>query len=301
MKKIAIYLTFIMICLTGCGTADNMDTNQSKSQQANAKSGSDQAVLNEFNDLLFGKEADGQAIASFIKNNANVVSEQASSQMILQFEEFQKNKLTIFESEFNTGSVQKELMEQYLKGADINNPDGFHTPDVKALIEETKNCGYKIVQTDGACYPVIDYNFYKTFGENVTPEVLEYIHILSIESENPPLRNAALAIGLDELISRAIRQERFLNAYSGSNTAENILNLYQSYEQIIFFGSDNSPIFEPDSGALKSDVKSAFEKAIESNTESALTNKIKQYLSILEENGFLYTAEVEQFQEKIKP
>lgn len=301
MKKIAIYLTFIMICLTGCGTADNMDTNQSKSQQANAKSGSDQAVLNEFNDLLFGKEADGQAIASFIKNNANVVSEQASSQMILQFEEFQKNKLTIFESEFNTGSVQKELMEQYLKGADINNPDGFHTPDVKALIEETKNCGYKIVQTDGACYPVIDYNFYKTFGENVTPEVLEYIHILSIESENPPLRNAALAIGLDELISRAIRQERFLNTYSGSKTAENILNLYQSYEQIIFFGSDNSPIFEPDSGALKSDVKSAFEKAIESNTESALTNKIKQYLSILEENGFRYTAEVEQFQEKIKP
>ena len=290
-----------MICLTGCGTADNMDTNQSKSQQANAKSGSDQAVLNEFNDLLFGKEADGQAIASFIKNNANVVSEQASSQMILQFEEFQKNKLTIFESEFNTGSVQKELMEQYLKGADINNPDGFHTPDVKALIEETKNCGYKIVQTDGACYPVIDYNFYKTFGENVTPEVLEYIHILSIESENPPLRNAALAIGLDELISRAIRQERFLNTYSGSKTAENILNLYQSYEQIIFFGSDNSPIFEPDSGALKSDVKSAFEKAIESNTESALTNKIKQYLSILEENGFRYTAEVEQFQEKIKP
>lgn len=301
MKKIAIYLTFIMICLTGCGTADNMDTNQSKSQQANAKSGSDQAVLNEFNDLLFGKEADGQAIASFIKNNANVVSEQASSQMILQFEEFQKNKLTIFEGEFNTGSVQKELMEQYLKGADINNPDGFHMPDVKALIEETKNCGYKIVQTDGACYPVIDYNFYKTFGENVTPEVLEYIHILSIESENPPLRNAALAIGLDELISRAIRQERFLNTYSGSKTAENILNLYQSYEQIIFFGSDNSPIFEPDSGALKSDVKSAFEKAIESNTESALTNKIKQYLSILEENGFRYTAEVEQFQEKIKP
>ena len=90
MKKIAICLTFVMLCLTGCGTTDQMDANQSESQQANAKSGSDQAVLNEYNNLIFGKDADGKAIASFIKNNANVVSEEASSQMVLQFEEFQK-------------------------------------------------------------------------------------------------------------------------------------------------------------------------------------------------------------------
>lgn len=281
MKKIAICLTFVMLCLTGCGTTDQMDANQSESQQANAKSGSDQAVLNEYNNLIFGKDADGKAIASFIKNNADVVSEEASSQMVLQFEEFQKNKLPLFEDKFNTGSVQKELMELYMQGGDINDPVGVSRPEVAALVEEAKNSGYKLIQADGACFPVIDYTFYKNFGENITPEVSEYISIL-------------------ELIERAVRQERFLTDYDDTKTAEKLTPLYQSFTQMIFFGSDNTPLFDTDTGILKEEVKTAFENAVKSNKNSALIKKIKGFLKALKKDDYRYSEDAEQYREDIK-
>lgn len=300
MKKIAICLTFVMLCLTGCGTTDQMDANQSESQQANAKSGSDQAVLNEYNNLIFGKDADGKAIASFIKNNANVVSEEASSQMVLQFEEFQKNKLPLFEDKFNTGSVQKELMELYMQGGDINDPVGVSRPEVAALVEEAKNSGYKLIQADGACFPVIDYTFYKNFGENITPEVSEYISILELNSNQPPLHNASLAISWDELIERAVRQERFLTDYDDTKTAEKLTPLYQSYTQIIFFGSDNTPLFDTATGILKDEVKTAFENAVKSNKNSALIKKIKGFLKALKKDNYRYSEDAEQYREDIK-
>lgn len=299
MKNIAICIVLTLIFFTGCSTGGNMETNRQPSQLANAKSGDDQAVLTEYNDLIFGKDADTQAIISFIQNNANVVSSETASEMILRFEEFQKNKLPTFEEKFNTGLVQKELMEQYLAGADINNPDNIQQSEIKALVTETKNSGYKIIQTDGICYPIIDYAFYQTFGENMTPEVSEYIGIFTVESDRPPLRNAGLEISWEELISRAVRQERFITDFNGSKTAEKVNTLYQTYVQLIFFGADNTSLFDADTGVLKSDVKAAFEHAASSNQESALTKEIISFLDLLKKSDYRYTEEVEQFRERI--
>ncbi len=299
MKKIAVSFMILMVCLTGCGNPNHMNTNQTESQQANAKSGGDQAVLEEYHNLIFGKDADAKAIALFIKNNADVVSEEITAQMILQFEEFQKNKLPMLEDKFNTGSVQKELMELYMKGADINDPAAIPQTGTKALMEDAKNSGYKLIQADGACFPVIDYTFYQSFGENITPEVLEYIHILEQNSEQPPLHNAALAVSWDELISRAVRQECFLEDYHNTKTAEKLTSLYQAYARLIFFGSDNTPLFDTETGILKDEVKAAFENAVKSYKNSAIAKEIKDFLKILKKNDFRYTDEAEKFRENL--
>lgn len=300
MKKIAISLIILTVCLTGCGNSNNTDSNQTTSQQANAKSGDDRAVLTEYHNLIFGKDADAKGIAAFIKSNADVVSAETASQMILQFEDFQENKLAVLEDRFNTGFVQKELMEQYMTGADINDPNTISQSEIKALVEEAKNSGYKIVQATGICYPIINYTFYQAFGENITPEVLEYISIRVLDTEQPPLNSAALAISWDELIARALRQELFLENFDGTKSVKKLKNLYQTYERLIFFGSDKTPLFDPDTGILKEDVKAAFEHAAASNKNSMLTKKIKGFLTVLKKSNYCYTDGAEQFREDIK-
>jgi len=52
----------------------------------------------------------------------------------------------------------------------------------------------------------------KKYSEYVTEDVKEYINIMAEESNNPPAKDAALVVGWDEVLKRALNQEKVYKA-----------------------------------------------------------------------------------------
>ena len=70
---------------------------------------------------------------------------------------------------------------------------------------------------EGMFFPVIDYEFYRRYLAYLDSDFREYIEIMSLESSEPPAKDAALVIGWDEVIERALRQEKFLISFPESS------------------------------------------------------------------------------------
>ncbi|MDD4238703.1 MAG: hypothetical protein PHT62_09115 [Desulfotomaculaceae bacterium] len=65
-------------------------------------------------------------------------------------------------------------------------------------------------------FPIIDYGFYENFSSYVTPDMKDCIDIMAVESEQVPAKDAALVIGWDGVIKRALNQEAFINTHKDS-------------------------------------------------------------------------------------
>ncbi len=48
--------------------------------------------------------------------------------------------------------------------------------------------GYKLIYEEGMFYPIIDYEFYKKYSNNVTDDIREYINVMAVESNEVAIR-----------------------------------------------------------------------------------------------------------------
>ncbi|TEB15874.1 hypothetical protein Psfp_01817 [Pelotomaculum sp. FP] len=97
------------------------------------------------------------------------------------------------------------------------------------------------------CFPIIDYSFYKKFSAFVTPDLKDYIDIMAEESDQVPAKDAALVIGWDEVLRRALNQEEFINAYKDSMKVDEVRELYKKYLTFTLYGLNNTPLFSYES------------------------------------------------------
>src|SRR5690554_6132018 len=92
---------------------------------------------------------------------------------------------------------------------DINEINKILDQELKELLIETRNSGYKVETAEGMFFPIIDYQFYKQFTSYLSNDMENYIKIMSVESKEVPAKDAALVIGWDEILNRALSQEEF--------------------------------------------------------------------------------------------
>ncbi len=308
IKKTVIgtILIFTLALPIGCSVEkaqSTLNNNSSVSKQTVEQSPTNNSqvyeVMKEFNSLI-GNAVDLVKTVEFIDTNIQLASQENASTIINKLGELQKQYLPILEEKYYANdTIQSKINSIYTSDFDINKISSIQDEELKDLLTETLNSGYKIKTAEGMYFPIIDHKLYDKYSLYVTPDMKEYIDIMSTESEKAPAKDAALVIEWDELLKRSLSMEKFINKYPESIKVNEIKKLYENYTSFILFGLDNTPLFHYDTKAINSKAKAAYIAVAENNRDSKLADTLRDFLDILEKNNYKLTVEVDNYRKSI--
>ena len=297
MKKLFLIMAVLLLAVlvqSGCSATGSKDAASEKDGQAARQADRQKAIMDEFN-ASFGKEARPADIIKFAEKNISLVSKEDASIIIYRLEESQKTALPKLDEKISySTSFQEKIGRVYTRDFKINQIDSIKDSDLKALLAEVRDGGYKIDTAEGMFFPVIDYGFYKKFSDYVTPDMKDYIEIMAVESDQPPAKDAALVIGWDEVVRRAVSQESFINTHKDSSRLGSVKQLFNKYVDFSFYGTNNKPLFSYDTKQLASGLKEVY-AGMAKNSSSNFSKAITDYLGVIEKNGYRLTDEVEKY------
>lgn len=277
---------------------DTQANNMEKSDGAKADI-DDEAIMKSYREQINTEDSKISDIMSYLEKNISLVSKGNASTMLLLLEELQVKKRTVLEEKFLPEEIQIGFWEAYQKGVDYTKPEALEEEVLKNLVQETVEYGYKLEQAEGFVFPVIDYTLYDRFTTYATPDIADYFKIMAEQSEKPYAKDAALVIGWEDLINRALSTEEFLKNHPSSNKAADIEVLHQWYSRATFFGLNNTPLFDYETKIMVDEAKEVYQKYQKEDRDSEYLTKLEGFMEVLAENNFKLTAEVEEYRNNL--
>ncbi|WP_102346104.1 hypothetical protein [Bacillus sp. Marseille-P3661] len=261
----------------------------------------DEQVISDFRNFM-AQNPEISEVTQFMDDNVSKVSSQKVSAMILALEDLQINNLPKFEQKFTTDEdIQMKFWDFFEGIVDTRKIDNITDTELKTLLEEAKNSGYKIETAEGLYFPIIDYQFYKTYSSKATMEIQDYIEIMATESNQVPAKDGALMINWGDIVERALAQEAFLVHYQNSERVAEMTELYNTYKMFTFFGLNNTPLFDYDTKKVDPEAKAVFEDAVtkEKNNNSNYIDMLDGFLKVLSNNNDTLTDEVDVYRKDL--
>lgn len=256
----------------------------------------EQKVLAGFDTLLAKKGVSAAELIQYIGENIATVSENNAAILVKGLERTQLANLPEWQKKFENEALQRAMAEVYQNSNwTLDNFDNIQDNSLKGIVEEAINNGYKVETAEGFFFPVIDYAFYDKYQDAVTPDLAEYLQIMAVESDQTPVKDAALMIGWEEILNRALRQEEFIRKKANSTQVEAVEELLKRYVTFALFGCNNTPLFSYDNKEMNSEAKEAYLKHTWKEESGSFSTVIKGYLQVLEENDYRLTKEVDEY------
>ncbi|WP_243120827.1 YjgB family protein [Pelotomaculum sp. FP] len=284
-KKLALIIFCFSLVVAAAGCTTNKQTEPETPN----------TVMNDFLTLT-QTDSRLEEVANFIKDNISNVSEEDASKMVDEFEKIQKKNLPQFERMFTEDSMQNKINSEYKS---IITQSDIKDTELKELLAKTKAGGYKVETAEGFFFPIIDYGFYKNFSSYVTPDMKEYIALMAEESDKVPAKDAALVIGWDEVLKRALNQEKFIDAHKDSVKVSDVKELYEKYVTFVLYGANNTPLFSYDSKTLDPKAKEVYFNAVANAGNSEFITTLGGFLDLVKNNNYKLTNEVEKYREDV--
>ena len=233
-------------------------------------------------------------LVKFIDENIDKVKIENATEMIKELEEVQEGYIERYTEKLFMEEHQMELLtlsevqhseakiEDYLF-FDNSKIEEIKNGNLKELVNNIKEGKYKLINMEGAFYPIIDYEALKTYNDNISDEMKEYIDLKSMDSNMPTILDAGLVISFDQLAERLVKTENYILKYPNSIKYEEILRLYGVYLKFYLEGSSNTPIYDYESKKIKDEVLSSYKKV--RNMDETVTSKVvSKYIDIIGEN-----------------
>lgn len=284
----------VQIGCTGQTDPENLQNGAEGETEITGREDEQKILMDEFSALL-AEDTKIADIIEFINQKISHLSQENASIMLNELEKAQKNYLPELEEKFYSDDVQNEMNSLNMTGFNMDQINDVNNQELKNLLLEAKDSGYKIETAEGMHFPIINYETYKTFSPSATPDMKDYLDIMAVESAEVPAKDAALVIGWDEILHRAIEQEKFLNQYPDSPKNNDVKELYQKYVLFLLYGLNNTPLFSYESHTMADEAKNVYMNAIDNYNNSELVENIRSFLDVLEKNNYKLTDEVDQF------
>jgi hypothetical protein len=296
---------FVASMVTGCkfGISQARTNNlykQTSSDTTGKQNANQQKTMEQYQSLL-ENNASLIEIANFMDGNVSLVSSDNAVAMVDEFEKRQKEFLPELEKKFSENvDIQNKMAETFLQDFDISKIYSIEDEKIQELLKETKDSGYKVETAEGMFFPVINYEAYKKFRDFVSNDFRDYIDLMAIESNNTPAKDAALIISWEEILKRALNQEKFIAQYPDSKRIDNVKGLYKKYLTFTLFGLNNTPLFSYDSNEIDSEAKQAYMEVLKTNADNSNYLAIlSDYMSLLEENNYKLTDEIIKYRDEV--
>lgn len=271
------------------GQTDSNDDAQQKARDAEVQTALDQ---------LLAKQPLPSDLIAFLEEQIAAVSPAMASKLYLTLEENQLDYHWVLEDKYYADmSVQEMMFQEFIKTEKLESLYTMENSKVKALMEDTRNNGFRVETTEGVFMPVLDYQKHLQYQQYVEADLKDYIQLRFVESSQIAAKDASLMISWEQVLERALSQEAFLKAYPDSLKWKDVRRLLSNYEFFLLFGVDNTPLFSYQNGIMDPQVKSIYEKTIADpkNKDSQIVTMLSDYRKLLEASGWKVSPQVEQF------
>lgn len=295
IKQILLSVLLISLLgglLTGCAT--NNSQNTGGNPVIEEPKDQSKEILTSFQTLMAGNPKVSQVL-QFINDNIKNASKEVADQMITELEKQQSAYMAELETKFYEEDIQSALIQLHIAKGDVNDPSKIDNEKAKAVVQDTKDSGFKVETAEGMFFPIPDYSVYRSFADYASDAMKAYIDIMATESDQVPAKDAALVIGWDEVIKRAMKQEAFVKNYPDSDKLEQVKQLYSLYVTYAMNGSNNTPLFSYDKNVMVDNAKDAYSKIDFSAADSEFAKQMKGYMELLKQSNYKLTAEVESY------
>ena len=201
------------------------------------------------------------------------------------------HQMSYYVSQVTESREEDENDIQHMLFFDTTKTDQINNGNLKELIDKIIKGKYKLINMEGAFYPIIDYEELKAYNKYFSDEMKDYLDIKSMDSNMPTILDAEFLISFDELSERLITVENYIVKYPEGLKYEEVLRLYGAYLRLYLEGSDNTPIYDFETNKIRDDVLSSYKKT--GNIKDTVTSKIvNKYINIIEENQNLIDNQV---------
>lgn len=257
-------------------------------------------IMKDYEALLENNDTLIEAV-KFMDENISKVSTDNAAIMVVEFEKAQKQFITKLEDEFykDNGAIQNKINELNKPGFDITKIDEIEDSELKALLIKTRDNGYKVETAEGMFFPEINYEFYQKYSDKVTPDIKEYIDLMAVESNNVPAKDAALVISWEEVLKRALNQEKYIAQYKNSTKIDDVKALYKKYLTFTLLGLNNTPLFSYDSKLMDPDARKAYENFLKDGTNSDFVKILNDYMEQIKKNDYKLTDDLDKYRKDI--
>lgn len=302
IKSISLGMSAVVIVgaglLSGCTSiADTSNAEKGGTTDKNppaVQENKEDKVMPEFMALV-GGDSKPASIIEFMDKNIAAVNKDNAAIMLGELEKAQKNYLPKLEEKYYPDALQISLRKVYKPGFDLNKIDDIQDAELKSLLVETRDMGYRVETAEGMYFPIMNYEYLKKYSPYASEDMKEYIDIMSVETNKVPAKDAALVIGWDEVIQRALAQENFIIKYGSSAKVESMKELQKKYITFMLYGLNNTPLFSYDTKTIDPEAKDTYLKAVKANGDSELMQMLGKYMEIIEKSNYKLSDEVDKF------
>lgn len=244
------------------------------------------------------------AADTYLESHINQVTTHHATLMVLQLENARNKALTAMTDRLLVPNVQDKMIKAY-KWNDSFTQLMSRTNDasLRALLQQARDSGYRLVMLEGSLYPIMNYMAFQKYISYVKPDIKQYINIMAVETSNLAADDGALVIGYQEILNRALNQERFLNEYPKSNRVKQVNNLMNNYTLYTFYGLNNTPLFDYETNKMTANAQKGYKAVLQRNSseDSDFLTKLQKFMDIVTEAKFEKTTAVEKWLEQNIP
>ena len=275
----------------------------SASGSSSAKKAAFAAAVYEKAVMLLRKE-DGLAYAkAYISRHVGSLNRSQAALIVLQLENAANRALPRYTDALFESKYQTQLLQHYEPGDGINDLlQQTKDAGLRRLLTDLRDSGFKLRETEGSVYPVIDYEAYKIYQPHLNPDIQAYIDIMGAESGSPSASDGGLIISWTEVIGRALAQESFIREFPKSNRISQVKDMYKNSRSYLYYGLPNSPVFDYDTKKLDPDYRAALNALLKDPADAgSLLSQLHEWSALLEQSSDKLTEAVKQYRSSNAP
>ncbi|MFZ5353065.1 MAG: hypothetical protein ACOZCL_10140 [Bacillota bacterium] len=295
-RLMTVFLTAVLlfITLSGCSSSARGNESEGNIEGSGQQQLTADKIVENFDKLVADSKKPYELLDFINTNIANLDKEQAANVVGKYIQVVEEAEYT-YNEDFYSGDKQITMLKYFNSGFVVDEVENISEKDLKEFLMELLNGGYKIISVEGSFMAIVDYEGFKRLSEHVTDELKAYIEIMAVQSNQPTAMDGGVIISWDELADRILRMEEYLKKYKHETRKGIMKEIYAGSIMSYLGGMDNTPVFDYDTDMLLNDMLTSFNNAANKNSDTYLAAIIREYITLLEQEGFMYTERVQDY------
>lgn len=244
-------------------------------------------------DELYNSDDKTMELVKFIEENINQVNKVTGTNWMSKLEEKLISQLEsrvdkLFEVDQNMELMDIDGTNKYFT---VEKVDKIQNEELKNLVKEYFETYHRLINVEGAFYPIIDYKKLSHQNDYIDDELGRYFEIMAIDSEQAPFSDGGRIISIGDLKNRIIERETYLTNYPNSVKRETVVQDYENQLRGYMGGLPNTPIYNYDTSVIEPEIMESFEET--ATLENLITGQIlKKYVEDIKNNDLIIDTDV---------
>ena len=303
MRTFITATAVLMLLQSAVAPLSGVASAASSSTDSKVTTASSTTIYQTFQSILYKKNG-LPAADTYLESHIKKVTKYHATLMVLQLENARLKALSAMTDRLLVPNVQDKMIKAYKMNDSFTKlMERTQDSDLRALLKEARDSGYRLVMLEGSLYPIMNYAAFVKYSSDITADISSYISIMTKETKKLPADDGALIIGYQEILLRALSQEKFLELYPKSNRAKQVHNLLNSYTLYTFYGLNNTPLFDYDTNKMVANAQRGYIGVLQrlASVDSEFLTKLDAFMDVVKESKYEKTAAVEKWLEQHVP